>query len=103
MTDKLLILDIDETLVHSSILESDEYDFMVLDKYYTIKRPYVDDFLKYAFNNFTVGVFTTSTEDYATEIMKNLNVDLDKLLFLWDREKCNSLRPLYSKLCKEIG
>ena len=39
MTDKLLILDIDETLIHSDVLEPDFYDFMVLNKYYTIKRP----------------------------------------------------------------
>lgn len=90
MTDKLLILDIDETLIHSDVLEPDFYDFMVLNKYYTIKRPYVNDFLKYSFENFTVGVFTTSTEDYAKEILEKLDVDLSKLLFLWDREKCNS-------------
>lgn len=90
MTDKLLILDIDETLIHSDVLEPDFYDFMVLNKYYTIKRPYIDDFLKYAFDNFTVGIFTSSTEDYAIEILNNLNVELDKLLFLWDREKCTS-------------
>ena len=50
---KCLVLDLDETLVHSSFHEVDRYDFKLtieIEKrkhtLYVAKRPYVDEFLK---------------------------------------------------------
>lgn len=97
--DKLLILDIDETLIHTEMLPKPldkEYgcDFsMDLDDnyiYYTFKRPHVEKFLNWALENWKVAIFTTATADYVVEIMRNLSVDLSKFEFLYDRNYCNT-------------
>ena len=90
MTQKLLILDIDETLIFASETPcSRPHDFIVGDKYFVYKRPFVEQFLAWSFQNFDVAVWTSATDDYAAEIVANVfpQSDLD-LLFLWSRERC---------------
>lgn len=90
----------DETLIHTESFEDNylpegsyDFKFPIHDKYdekwyYTIKRPFLDEFLKYAFDNFRVAVWTAGGEDYAKIVMKNIGVDIDKLEFFWTRERC---------------
>jgi Dullard-like phosphatase family protein len=83
-----IILDIDETLIHTEIMDLYDYDFsfIINDRtYYVTKRPYLDEFISYI-SNYKIGVFTTSTKDYATEILNTIG--LNKLEFLFDRSKC---------------
>jgi carboxy-terminal domain RNA polymerase II polypeptide A small phosphatase len=95
MKDKLLILDVDETLIHTELNEYDCDFTMKFDDgdeytYSTIKRPYLDQFLKYAFDNFQVGIFTTAKFVYVEKIMQNLGVDMSSFKFIFDREYCNT-------------
>jgi len=95
MKDKLLILDIDETLIHTELNEY-ECDFTMKfddgdDNTYSVnKRPYLDQFMNYAFDNFKVGIFTTSKYVYTKKIMDNLGIDMKNFLFTFDREYCNT-------------
>jgi Dullard-like phosphatase family protein len=98
--DKLLILDMDETLIHTERFEDNylpegsyDFKFPIHGKYdekwyYTIKRPFLDEFLKYAFDNFKVAVWTAGGSDYAGEVMKGIGIDTKKLEFFWTRERC---------------
>lgn len=55
-SNKLLILDLDETLVYATDKKIDhEPDFKVLD-YYIYKRPGLDDFLNTCLEWFEVGI-----------------------------------------------
>ena len=99
MKDKLLILDVDETLIHTEMLpKTFEVDYgadftMDLNDdylYHTFRRPYVIEFLRYAFDNFKVGIFTTATYDYVEQIMLNLGYDIKDFFFVYDREYCNT-------------
>jgi len=68
----LLVLDLDETLVYSTksrLFESE--DFIVAD-YFVYKRPGLENFLKYIEQNFWVAIWTSSTEEYAEEVIKNI-------------------------------
>lgn len=97
---RLLILDMDETLIHTedNSLPDSSYDFKFPlggggwsndEKwYYTKKRPFLDEFLKYAFDNFKVAVWTAGSRDYATSVMNGIGIDIDKLEFFWTRERC---------------
>lgn len=103
---KLLILDIDETLIHSEsftgpdYLEKNTYDFSFPlgdDKWcYTLKRPFLDEFLNYAFTNFKVAIWTAAGLDYANEILSKCGINKDKLEFFWTNEKC-TMRFDFSK------
>ena len=86
--DKLLVLDIDGTLIYSTETKLDrEHDFEV-GSYYVYKRPGVDRFLENCLKWFEIGIWTSATRDYAREIIRNLFGDIQKLSFMWCREKC---------------
>jgi len=93
--EKLLVLDLDNTLI-SAIHE--EYvrdcidypkDFMALDdEYFVSKRPHLDKFMKYAFDNWTVALWTAATEPYAKEILTKSGVDVKRFKFMKFKEDC---------------
>lgn len=95
---KLLILDLDETLIHTERFEKDyldegSYDFKFsvtnpMYEYFTLKRPYLNEFLDYAFSNFKVAVWTAASKDYAKTIIDNIGIDSNKLEFLYTEENC---------------
>lgn len=104
MKDRLLILDMDETLLHTETSRDKEYlpegsyDFKFplssdgwaddTTWFFTIKRPFLDEFMKYAFDNFKVAIWTAGSSDYATEAIKGCGIDTNKLEFFWTRERC---------------
>ncbi len=96
----LIVLDIDETLISSSVVKEDElntinqnnfdFNFTLQWKditYYVFikKRPFLDEFLDYVTNNFKIAVFTAADREYATKILEHLGV-YDKLEFFKSRE-----------------
>lgn len=87
--DKLIVLDLDETLFHCDIIDMDGFDYtFVLDgkySYWTIKRPHLDTFINYIKDNFNYGVYTASTKDYAEKHCEILGLDP---LFLLHRDNC---------------
>jgi TFIIF-interacting CTD phosphatase-like protein len=87
---KNLYLDLDLTLVYVETFilgyVEPDFNFKLEDRtYYVNKRPHLDDFLNFCFTNFNVSIITASTRDYATEIVKNLNIT-NKLQALITRE-----------------
>jgi RNA polymerase II subunit A small phosphatase-like protein len=109
--DKILVLDIDETLINSSYQKLDRDPDFQIGPFYVYKRPGVEYFLEQCFEWFTVGFWTTATKEYATYIADNLISDITKLAFLWTRRNCerninfDHMFAYYikdiSKLCKE--
>ncbi len=85
---KLLILDLDETLIHATEEKSErEADFLV-GQYFVYKRPFLDEFLEFCFENFDVAVWTTATKSYAGEILKTVLKEDQNLRFCRTRERC---------------
>lgn len=85
---KLLILDLDETLVYATeeLLERKE-DFVV-GQYYVYKRPYLQKFIEFCLENFDVAVWTSSTMNYAIKVVDKIFPNPDVLKFFWARERC---------------
>lgn len=85
---KLLVLDLDETLVHSSPARlGRDAEHRVLG-YHVYERPGVRAFLEDAFSRFAVGIWTASTATYADEIL-SLLTDVSRFQFIWSREHCS--------------
>ncbi len=93
----LLILDIDETLIHTEVVYDDEYsgeyDFVFDteeddENFYVLMRPYLKEFLGFAFDNFDVAIWTAATRDYAELIFENIGIDISKFIFFYSRENC---------------
>lgn len=86
---KLLILDLDETLVFSSEkgLKSRCSDFNV-GHYSVYRRPFLDEFLNYCKRTFKVAIWTSASQEYAKEIAENILKPKYPLEFLWSRDRC---------------
>lgn len=88
MNKKLLILDIDETLLFASEKQLDQSHDFLAEHYFVYKRPYLDDFLEFAFSNFKVAIWTSSNELYANYVVNKVIPSSDDLEFVWARNKC---------------
>ena len=85
---KLLILDIDETLVYATRQPlSATYDFRA-GGYYVTRRPGLDAFLRFCFGRFRVAVWTSSTRSYADLVVPQIFETPEHLEFVWARERC---------------
>lgn len=84
----LLVLDLDETLIHASDEPLERpHDFRV-GPFYIYKRPYLKDFLAFVFEHFDVAVWTSSSPLYAAELCEQLFSPAQELVFLWSSERC---------------
>ena len=88
MDDKLLILDLDETLVYATDKQlAIAHDF-IAGQYLVYERPYLKEFLEYCLNEFNVAVWTSSNEVYAAAIVNQLFGSNHQLKFVWARKRC---------------
>jgi len=84
---KLLVLDLDETLIHATDKSEYKHHFVV-GPYIVFKRPYLENFLNFCNEHFEIGVWTSSTEDYANRIIKEIIPEHINIKFLWSRDRC---------------
>ncbi|KIP05592.1 hypothetical protein PHLGIDRAFT_119691 [Phlebiopsis gigantea 11061_1 CR5-6] len=106
---KCLVLDLDETLVHSSFKSISQADYVVpveieyhWHNVYVIKRPGVDNFLKKMGEIYEVVVFTASLSKYADPVLDKLDIHrvVSHRLF---RESCYNHRGNYVKDLSQLG
>ncbi|ORX62608.1 NIF-domain-containing protein [Hesseltinella vesiculosa] len=106
---KCLVLDLDETLVHSSFKVAHNADFVVpveIDGTYhnvfVLKRPGVDAFMKRMGELYEIVVFTASLSKYADPVldMFDLHHVVQHRLF---RESCFHYKGTYVKDLSQIG
>ncbi|CAO1614987.1 unnamed protein product [Parajaminaea phylloscopi] len=106
---KCLVLDLDETLVHSSFKMITNADFIVpveidgtVHNVYVIKRPGVDEFMRLMGEIYEVVVFTASLSKYADPVLDILDIHrvVRHRLF---RESCYNHRGNYVKDLSQLG
>ena len=91
----LLILDIDETLVHATSEKLDvKVDFQVFD-YNVYKRPFLNEFLHAVAANFTIAIWSSASDDYAEEVVQKIVPAEVPLAFVWGRSRCTYKRNLH--------
>ena len=107
---KTLILDLDETLVHSTFhpiyrvpdiqlnIQFNNHNHLV----YVFKRPYVDNFLYQMSKTFNIVIFTASIPEYANPLLDKLDTYnvISKRFFRGD---CTVKNGLYVKELKKVG
>lgn len=106
---KCLILDLDETLVHSSFKYLRTADFVIpveidnqVHHVYVIKRPGVDEFLKKVGEWYEVVVFTASVLKYGDPLLDKLDIhkSVHHRLF---RDSCYNYEGNFIKNLSQIG
>lgn len=106
---KCLVIDLDETLVHSSFKPISNADFIVpveidgtIHQVYVLKRPHVDEFLKKVGGLYECVLFTASLAKYAdpvTDLLDKWDVFRARLF----RESCVFHRGNYVKDLGRLG
>jgi len=106
---KCLILDLDETLVHSSFNYLRTADFVIpveidnqVHHVYVIKRPGVDEFLKKVGQWFEVVVFTASVAKYGDPLLNKLDINHVVHHRLY-RDSCYNYQGNFIKNLSQIG
>jgi len=106
---KCIVLDLDETLVHSSFKPIPNPDFIIpveiedqVHKVYVLKRPGVDQFLQRLGPLFEIVVFTASLSKYADPVLDLLDSTkvVHHRLF---REACTNYKGNYVKDMARLG
>eukprot|EP01135_Chromosphaera_perkinsii_P007367 Nk52_evm15s805 gene=Nk52_evmTU15s805 len=107
---KLLVIDLDETLVHSTFKPIEDPDYIVpvdiegvIHKVYVKKRPKVDEFLNAIRGRFECVLFTASLDKYAdpvTDFLDPSNTVFQHRLF---REGCVQYRGNFVKDLSKLG
>lgn len=106
---KSLIIDLDETLVHSSFKAVDRCDFIVpveienvVHNVYVLVRPYAVEFLSEVAKHYEIVLFTASLAKYADPLLDLLDVNhtIDYRLF---RDSCVQIGYSYVKDLSRLG
>ena len=85
---KLLILDLDETLIYARPHTlAGSSDFQV-GPYQVYKRPHLDDFLAACLDWFEVAVWTSASPEYAMGVLYAIFPDPQRLAFVWASDRC---------------
>lgn len=90
----LVVLDVDETLVHCEDATGDEDrthdaikpDFEI-DSYHVFKRPFLDRFLELAFKHFFVGIWSAANHDYVHAIAARILQPTQVPEFIFTKEQ----------------
>jgi len=91
-SDKLLIFDLDETLIHATENALDVSADFHFDKYFVHKRPHLDKFLIDISKHFAIGIWSSADDIYVTEIVKNIKPDNVDFEIIWGRSRCSLKR-----------
>ncbi|GMH45361.1 hypothetical protein BSKO_13318 [Bryopsis sp. KO-2023] len=106
---KTLVLDLDETLVHSSFKPVDDPDFVIpvdiegkMVDVYVLKRPWLDHFMEKICPRFETIVFTASLSKYADPLLDLLD---ESAVVRWRlfREACCPYEGNYVKDLERLG
>ena len=86
---KLLILDLDETLIHTTYSPLDGLDAVSQKGYYYLyERPYLKDFLESVFEHYALAIWSASKADYVRWIIQSTVLKDYTFEFIRTRKHC---------------
>lgn len=85
---KLLILDLDETLMFATEQRLQIPEAFTFERYHVYPRPHVTLFLAACAARFKLAVWTASSEDYAAAMVAKLFEGVGPPEFVWARARC---------------
>jgi len=108
---KTLVLDLDETLVHSTLKNTEDADFQFTVNIpeagprtvYVKTRPYLTQFLQYASSLFEIVVFTASPTMYANRVFDLIDPDRNLIDHRMFRHHCHLHKGNYVKDLSALG
>lgn len=91
-SDKLLILDLDETLIHATEKKLTIKEDFKFDNYFIYKRPNLIFFLNEIAKHYTIGIWSSADHLYVEEIVKLIQPSNIEFKIIWGNNKCTLKR-----------
>ena len=88
MMEKLLILDLDETLIHAREEPLAHAADFLFDRYHVYARPYLRQFLERVADVFRIAIWTSAGAQYAAAVVSRIIPEGIAPEFVWSRERC---------------
>jgi len=88
MKRKLIIFDLDETLVHATETRLPSAPDFEVGPYFVHIRPFCDDLLIAVAERYDIAVWSSSSERYVVEVAKRIFGEKYPIKFAWSLEKC---------------
>ena len=88
MTTRLVIFDLDETLVHATnerLASVPDFEFS---PYFVYIRPFARDLLQYAADNFDIAVWSSSSKAYVEAVTEHVFGNRYPTKFSWAENRC---------------
>jgi len=89
---KLLILDLDETLIHGAKEKLDYEPACVAPWCFLYKRPHVEDFMNFCKEHFKVAIWTTASPEHAEMALSEICEPDYPFKFIWTSSRCTQAR-----------
>lgn len=86
----LLILDLDETLIHATSCPLQTVPDFTAGPYLVYKRPGLDIFIETVAQNFQLAVWSSAGADHVSEIVSEIIPETCPLQFQWSRQRCTA-------------
>lgn len=103
---KTLVLDLDETLLHSASYPISKPDFVLTlsdgSKYYVLKRPYVDEFLERMSSLYEIVIYTAGEKEYSTAVIDALDPN-NHISYILYRDHCLNSSLEFEKNLNRLG
>jgi carboxy-terminal domain RNA polymerase II polypeptide A small phosphatase len=90
-TRKLLVLDLDETLVHAREAPLPYPEDFRVGPYFVYRRPHLKAFIDAVSQSFDLAVWTASGEVYAAQVIEQI-FEPGVLKFIWSSQRCTTAR-----------
>jgi RNA polymerase II subunit A small phosphatase-like protein len=84
----LLILDLDETLIHARETPLDRAEDFRVFNYFVYVRPHLERFLTECAARFRLAVWSSASDDYAAEVARRIFPPTLGPEFVWGRSRC---------------
>jgi TFIIF-interacting CTD phosphatase-like protein len=84
---RLVVLDLDETLVYASIEGIPKPHFTISD-YSVLVRPYAKELITHIHNTYELAFWTSAGEDYGRAVVAGLGISENIPKFVWTSSKC---------------
>lgn len=104
----LLILDLDETLIHATERKLGIDPHFEYAEYFIYKRPFVDEFLVEMSQYFDLAIWSSAGDQYVNGVVNLIKPNEIELQFIWAQSRCTIRRDyelgnyVYEKRLKKI-
>ena len=92
--EKLLVLDLDETLIHSTLSRLSYEEGFSFDRYFVYKRPLLEMFLTNIAKHYRVGIWSSAGDEYVQTISDQIKPPQINYEFVWGRSRCTLKRDM---------